>query len=117
MKVEQSYDHFGEKEKVFMEQAIEEAKNGLLVKQREEPYIPTDKMSNFISCFGSEPTKGVLVDNCMIVDFTDTLQSRYDPRTLQVTFPQALDNMLGDRKNLSWELWKSNSIQTCRINY
>ena len=32
MKVEQSYAHFGEKEKEFMDQAIEEAKTGLLVK-------------------------------------------------------------------------------------
>ena len=77
MKVEQKYDHFDAKEKEFMEQAIEEAKTGLLAKQREEPYIPTDKMSNFISCFGSEPGKGVLIDTCMIHPFQNVKLKQY----------------------------------------
>ena len=75
-------------------------------------------MSNFISCFGSEPLKGVLAQTCMIHDFRDTLSWRFDRQTLQVTFPQALDNMLGDRQNdCIWEFYKSNQIQMCRINY
>ena len=80
-----------------MNQAMEELNKGLLSKQRDEPYMPSENMSNFISCFGSEPAKQVLAASCMIQDFRDTLQSRFDRQTLQVAFPQALDNMLGDR--------------------
>ena len=79
-----------------MNLAFSESKKGLIAKQRRVPYMPVDEMSNFISCFGSGPTEGVLADTCMMHDFTDTLKSRFD-NNLQVTFPQVLDNMLGDR--------------------
>ena len=42
-------------------------------KQRAEPYMSTDKMSNFINCFGSKPGKEVAVETTMIHDFIDTL--------------------------------------------
>ena len=94
-----------------MNLAFSESKKGLIAKQRRVQYMPVDKMSNFISCFGSGPNEGVLADTCMMHDFTDTLKSRFDKQTLQVTFPQVLDNMLGDRKNdCKWEFWKSNQI-------
>ena len=52
---------------------MEELNKGLLSKQRDEPYMPSVNMSNFISCFGSEPNTGVLAASCMIHDFRDTL--------------------------------------------
>ena len=92
-----AFRYYDREERNFMDQAMEELNKGLLSKQRDEPYMPSVNMSNFISCFGSEPNTGVLAASCMIHDFRDTLQSRFDRQTLQVAFPQALDNMIGDR--------------------
>ena len=65
-----------------MIEATEESKKGLVAKQRSEPYIPWENMSNFISCFGAEPANLVLAQTCMIHDFRDTLQWRFDRQTL-----------------------------------
>ena len=74
-------------------------------------------MSNVIFCWGCKPAKGVLADTRMIHDFNDTLQARYDKKTLCLAFPEILDNMLGAKDDCAWEFWKSNQIQTCRIQY
>ena len=74
-------------------------------------------MSNVIFCWGCKPAKGVLADTRMIHDFNDTLQARYDKKTLCLAFPEILDNMLGAKDDCDWEFWKSNQIQTCRIQY
>ena len=74
-------------------------------------------MSNVIFCWGCKPAYGVLADTRMIHDFNDTLQARYDKKTLCLAFPEILDNMLGAKDDCDWEFWKSNQIQTCRIQY
>ena len=74
-------------------------------------------MSNVIFCWGCKPAKGVLADTRMIHDFNDTLQSRFDKKTLCLVFPEILDNMLGAKDDCNWEFWQSNQIQTCRIQY
>ena len=74
-------------------------------------------MSNVIFCWGCKPAYGVLADTRMIHDFNDTLQARYDKKTLCLAFPEILDNMLGAKDDCDWEFWKSNQIQTSRIQY
>ena len=53
----------------------------------------------------------------MIHDFNDTLQARYDKKTLCLVFPEILDNMLGAKDDCDWEFWQSEKIQTCRMQY
>ena len=74
-------------------------------------------MSNVIFCWGCKPALYVLGDTRMIHDFNDTLQTRYDKKTLCLVFPEILDNMLGAKDDCDWEFWQSEKIQTCRMQY
>ena len=74
-------------------------------------------MSNVIFCWGCVPSKGVNADTRMVHDFNDTLEARFSKKTLTLEFPQILDNMLGAPDDCKWEFWKSNQIQTCRLQY
>ena len=74
-------------------------------------------MSNVVFCWGCVPSKGVNADTRMVHDFNDTLEARFSKTTLTLEFPQILDNMLGAPDDCSWEFWKSNQIQTCRLQY
>ena len=74
-------------------------------------------MSNVVFCWGCVPSKGVNADTRMVHDFNDTLEARFSKKTLTLEFPQILDNMLGAPDDCNWEFWKSNQIQTCRLQY
>ena len=74
--------------------AIEKAKKGIAPKARGAPYMPSTMMANLIMAWGCAPSKMVLADTRMIHDFFDTLRDRYNPKTLAVTFPSVLDDML-----------------------
>ena len=52
---------------------MKDSQMGSNSKLRAEPYMSTDKMSNFINCFGSKPGYKVVSDTIMIHDFIDTL--------------------------------------------
>jgi hypothetical protein len=56
-----------------MDQALKDSQMGSNSIQRSEPYMSTDKMSNYINCFGCKPGKIVPVETTMIHDFIDTL--------------------------------------------
>ena len=100
-----------------MRQAQQNSKDGKGIKQRIEPYTPEKNMSNVIFCWGCVPSKGVNADTRMVHDFNDTLEARFSKKTLTLEFPQILDNMLGAPDDCKWEFWKSNQIQTCRLQY
>ena len=53
----------------------------------------------------------------MVHDFFDTLRERFDRKTLSVTFPDCLDDMLANEDDEKWEVWRSNKIQKCKIFY
>ena len=67
--------------------------------------------------FGCAPSKTVNLDTKMIHNFFNTLKERYSKETLDVTFPDALDDMLASALDEKWEIWRSNKIQRCKIFY
>ena len=91
-----------------VEKALKAAEEGKAPKARGQPYIPSGLMANLVLAWGCPPTKFVLADTRMIHDFFDTLRDRYCRKTLSLTFPQVLDNMLSDAGDATWEFWKSN---------
>ena len=70
-----------------MNLALKNSETGKVVKLRSEPYIPQKNMSNVIFCWGCRPSKVVNADTRMVHDFNDTLQARYDKKTLTLAFP------------------------------
>ena len=75
-------------------------------------------MANLIFAWGCSPSKGVLADTRMIHEMFETLQDRYNRKTLSVTFPKMFEDMLETKKeDALWEFWKSNKIQECKILY
>ena len=59
--------------------------------------------------WGCSPSKGVLVDTRMIHEMFETLQERYDRKTLSVTFPAKFHEMIETKdKDAMWEIWQSN---------
>ena len=99
------YNHYAIEEQKFIKLALNNSESGKSIKRRSEPYIPQKNMSNVIFCWGCKPSKVVNADTRMVHDFNDTLQARYDKRTLCLTFPEILDNMLGAKDDCNWEFW------------
>ena len=94
----------------MIEKAKQDEKNGFGTATRGTgPYLPSKKMANLILCWGCPPSRMVLADTVMIHEFFATLQDRYDRKTLSVTFPDKLNEMLETKKeDALWEIWKSN---------
>ena len=85
---------------------------------RGSPWIPSDLMANLVLVYGCPPSKFVLADTRMLHDFFETLENRYNQRTLAVELPQMLDDLDNESMHdgdAKWELMKSNQIQKVRI--
>ena len=94
LKFEEDLSNLTEEEQEIRKKAIEKSKNGTAPKARGAPYMPSSLMANLIMAWGCAPSKMVLADTRMIHDFFDTLRDRYNPKTLAVSFPSVLDDML-----------------------
>ena len=64
------------------------------MKGRGNPFEPGKLMSNLILAWGCAPSKGVVLDTKMIQSFFANLRDRFDRRTLAVTFPSVLSDMI-----------------------
>ena len=49
--------------------------------------------------------------------FIKALENQFCRKTLQIVFPDVLDDIIYAERNRSWEIQKSNKIQRCRIDY
>ena len=74
-------------------------------------YDPSDPISNLIMVWGCQPSDMVNADTKMINDFFDTLHDRYDKRTLEIVFPNALSEMKATAGDENWEIFISNQSQ------
>ena len=90
---------------------------GAKVKGRGDNGKPSDPVSNLILVWGCAPSKIVLLETNMILNFFETLRDRYCRKTLAVTFPKEFESMLFNAKDERWEIYKSNNIQPCKIFY
>ena len=67
--------------------------------------------------WGSEPSKQVRLDTKMVSLFFETLKRQFDPKTLSVTFPKMIESLIELGSDQNWEVWRSNQIQQCKIQY
>ena len=65
--------------------------------------------------WGCAPSKIVLLETKMIRDFFQTLKDRYNRKTLAVTFPDCIDDLVANTNDEQWEVYKTNKIKKCSI--
>ena len=69
--------------------------------------------------FGCQPSKFVLSDTRMLYDLFDSLNSRFDPKTLALELPLMFEDLQSDAAvgDAKWEIWRSNQIQKVKLFY
>ena len=67
--------------------------------------------------WGCAPSKAVLAETKMIQSFFKTLKDRYDRKTLRLVFPQCIDELVAAADDENWEVYKTNNIQNCVLNF
>ena len=72
-------------------------------------------MANLMMAWGCAPSKIVLLETKMIRDFFQTLKDRYNRKTLQVTFPDCIDDLVANTADEQWEVYKTNKLSKCSI--
>ena len=67
--------------------------------------------------WGCAPSKIVLLETKMIHSFFQTIKERYNRKTLAVTFPNCIDDLIANAGDENWEVYKTNQLQHCTMYY